>query len=231
MMKTLISQLNAVLNPDDSLLIGVADLSQIVQSDLKYGISIAMPIQKHIVKGILNSPTEAYFDEYHELERKLNALALSGEKFLLEKGFHAYAQTSERVKEDSDWRTEVPYKTIATNAGIGWIGKSCLLITEKYGSAIRLSSILTDAPLICDEPIRESRCGGCQKCVDSCPAHALSGVTWSVDVDRDSILNKEACVEKQIELTRQNTSYTTEFLCGKCFAVCPFTQRYINSYK
>ena len=44
-------------------------------------------------------------------------------------------------------QTALPHKTIATRAGIGWIGKSALLVTAKYGSAIRLSSILTDTPI------------------------------------------------------------------------------------
>lgn len=102
------------------------------------------------------------------------------------------------------------------------------MVTEKYGSAIRLSSILTDAPVDCDHPIQESRCKGCKKCVEACPAHALSGTSWNVDVDREAILNREICRDKQVEITRKNTGREAEFLCGKCFAVCPFTQRYVE---
>lgn len=228
-MQKLTSELKSILYKNGAALVGCADLSGIVSSDLKYGVSIVMPVKEHIVAGIMDGPTEAYFDDYHDLEKRLSKAALCGEAFLQEHGYQAYAQTPQRVRENAEWRTEPPHKTVATNAGIGWIGKSCLLVTEEYGSAIRLSSILTDAPLICDTPIRKSRCEECRKCVDSCPAKALSGVTWHIGVDRDEILmNKEACVDKQIELTRKNTGYEAEFLCGKCFAVCPYTQRYIR---
>lgn len=224
MIKT--SELKSFLYEKGAGLVGYADLSRVISCDMKYGISIVLPLRPEVVKNIMSGPTEEYFDAYHEVEKKLDEIVLAGEEFLKERGYRAYAQTSERVREDNEWRTELPHKTVATNAGIGWIGKNCLLVTEEYGSAIRLSSILTDAPLACEEAVRESKCKGCRKCVEACPAKALTGVAWSVEVDRDSMLNKEACVEKQIELTRKNTEYEKEFLCGKCFAVCPFTQRY-----
>jgi len=40
--------------------------------------------------------------------------------------------------------SSMPQKTIATRAGLGWIGKTALLITPQFGSAIRLNSVLTD---------------------------------------------------------------------------------------
>ena len=54
---------------------------------------------------------------------------------------------------------ELPHKTVATRAGIGWIGKCALLVTEKYGSAIRLTTVLTDMDLETDQPINGSKCG------------------------------------------------------------------------
>ena len=51
------------------------------------------------------------------------------------------------TKEYGIFRTVMPHKTVAVHAGLGWIGKSALFVTEKYGSAVRLTSVLTDAPL------------------------------------------------------------------------------------
>lgn len=230
-MKEFTLELKSILSAAGSALVGCGDLSGIANSDFRYGISVALPVEAHIVKGIMDGPTDAYFKAYHELNQQLDEIVLRGEEFLLAHGYHAYAQTTQRVREDAQQRTELPHKTIAVCAGIGWIGKSCLLVTEKYGSAVRLSSILTDAPLICDSPLPASKCKGCKKCVEACPAQALSGISWAVGVDRDSILNTEACIDKQMELTKQSTGRETVFLCGKCFAVCPFTQRYIQSRK
>ena len=230
-MTDLTLELKTFLTRNNDALVGVGDLSGLPGLAFRYGISIAMPLPAAVVAGIMEGPTAEYFQAYHELEQRLTETALRGEEFLKARGYQAYARISARVREDGEWRTELPHKTVATAAGLGWIGKSCLLVTEKYGSAVRLSSILTDAPLICDSPLPASKCKGCKKCGEACPAQALSGISWAVGVDRDSILNTEACIDKQMELTKQSTGRETEFLCGKCFAVCPFTQRYIQSRK
>ena len=39
------------------------------------------------------------------------------------------------------------HKTAAHLAGLGWIGKSCLLITPEAGPRVRWATVLTDAPL------------------------------------------------------------------------------------
>lgn len=228
-MNELTTELKQLLYDRGASLVGCADLSAVAHSHWKCGISIAMPFDANLIQEIVDGPNEAYFHAYHEMERKLSEIALEGEAFLLEQGYRAYAQTSQRVREDAQWRTELPHKTVATHAGLGWIGKSCLLVTAEYGSAVRLSSILTDAPLVCDTPILRTQCKGCRSCVDACPAGALTGISWEVGTDRDAMLRKEACADKQVELTRRNTGRTSEFLCGKCFAICPFTQRYIRS--
>lgn len=88
-----------------------------------------------------------------------------------------------------DYRSVLPHKTVATRAGIGWIGKNCLLVTREYGSAIRLSSLLTDAPLHGNDPIDKSLCGTCHKCVDACPAAALTGKLWHAGTLREELFD------------------------------------------
>lgn len=116
---------------------------------------------------------------------------------------------------------------MATRAGLGWIGKNCLLVTKKYGSAVRLSSLLTNAPLPADVPVNESQCGGCAVCVKSCPARALKGVLWSTGTKREELFRKEDCKKMQIQRMKQATGIETD-LCGLCFAVCPYTQQYLR---
>ena len=83
------------------------------------------------------------------------------EAFLKERGFQAYAQTTDRVKVNDDYVSPVPHKTVAARAGLGWIGKNCLLVTPEYGPAVRISSLFTDAPLETEKPYTKSRCGKC----------------------------------------------------------------------
>lgn len=54
------------------------------------------------------------------------------------------------------------------------------------GFAVRLSSLVTDAPLPCGTPVTESRCGACAACTNACPGRAVSGELWSPQKDRDS---------------------------------------------
>lgn len=220
--------LKKLLIEKGAALVGFADLSVLKDSEYKCGISVVVPMPKEIVSGIIGGPTDEYFEAYYESEKVLDQIVLAGEEYLLSKGYHTYAQIGERMSKDKQWRSKYAHKTIATCAGIGWVGKSCLLITKEYGSAVRLSSILTDAPLDCAEPICESKCGDCRRCVEACPAQAIRGIAWDVTVETDRMLNKEICREKQKELTKQATGREKEFLCGTCFAVCPYTQRYVR---
>ena len=71
-------------------------------------------------------------------------------------------------------------KEAAALAGIGPIGKNNLLITERFGPQVRLRAIATTAPLICGEPISNSKyCNGCSLCIESCPAKAFPNGKYS----------------------------------------------------
>lgn len=129
--------------------------------------------------------------------------------------------------QDDGWSTPLPHKTVATRAGLGWVGKSCLLVTRAYGSAVRLSSLVTDAPLPWDTPVEESQCKGCSLCVQRCPGQALTGATWRPGLPREVLLRKEICQETQLRRMKAATGIDTD-LCGLCFAVCPNTQRYLR---
>ncbi len=63
-------------------------------------------------------------------------------------------------------------KTLAVNAGIGWMGKNSLIISPDAGSWLLLGVILLDTELETDEPL-EDRCGECTSCIDACPTGAI----------------------------------------------------------
>ncbi len=208
-------------------LMGVADLSGIVGGEMQTGISVAVPVPKNIVRNLKTAPTKEYYDAYYTLNAMLDDIVTCGAEFLKENEYQAYANTTKVVKKDENWCTPLPHKTVATQAGLGWIGKNCLLVTKEYGSAVRLSSLLTSAPLPAGTPINESRCDGCMVCVRSCPARALTGALWNITTSREELFHKEDCKKMQIQRMKQATGIETD-LCGLCFAVCPFTQRYLK---
>ncbi|MBL4938509.1 epoxyqueuosine reductase [Clostridium sp. YIM B02515] len=113
--------------------------------------------------------------------------------------------------------TPLPHKAIALLSGLGWIGKDNLLVTEEYGSAFCMCTVLTNAQLPTEnKPILTSSCGECTVCKDICPAGVIHGCTWNRNVHRDLILDVYNCIG-----------------CLKCLANCTWTQKYMknNSYK
>jgi Uncharacterized Fe-S protein len=217
------------LYDNGATLVGFADLSGIVKDDLKYGVSMAIRIPPEIVSSIHDGPNRAYFNAYHDLNSRLNILAKKAAEYLKDKGYSAFAQTTDVVHTDEFNRTKMPHKTVAVNAGLGFIGKSALFVTKEYGSAIRLTSVLTDAPLETGEPVTESACGNCQICTEACPAKAISGRLWSPDLDREAFFSAETCKKKARELSAK-LIHEKITICGKCIEACPYTQGYIKRY-
>jgi epoxyqueuosine reductase QueG len=64
-------------------------------------------------------------------------------------------------------------KILAKQAGIGWQGRSLLIVSPKYGPIHRLIAILTNMNLNPDEPIK-NLCGDCTICIDKCPKKSLT---------------------------------------------------------
>ncbi len=220
-------ELYVILVGKGAKLIGTADLSDIMSGKMKTGISVAVPVPKKIVYDLKNAPTKEYYDAYYSLNAQLDEIVTCGAEFLISCGYQALANTTKVVKVDAEWSTDLPHKTVAVKAGLGWIGKNYLLVTKEYGSAVRLSSLLTDAPLVVDDPVTESYCGNCMVCVNHCPAGALKGATWVPGMVREEIFQKEDCKKMQIQRMKEATGIETD-LCGLCFAVCPYTQKYLK---
>ena len=209
-------------------LIGIGNMDEVENCNFKTGISVAVALPKNVIVDLQKAPTREYYDLYYSLNRKLNEIVMAGEDFLKKRGFEAYAQTTDRVEVNQNKVSKLPHKTVATRGGLGWIGKNCLLVTSQYGSAIRISSLLTNAPLKYDEPINQSYCKTCNQCVKNCPAQALKGSLWTIGMTRERIVDIQKCYKKQVEIMTKSTGIETD-LCGKCFAVCSYTQRYLKS--
>lgn len=223
----LTQELKNLLYRQGADLVGIGDMHGVKNCHFMTGVAVAVRLPRHVVFDLQEAPTEEYYNLYHTLNQKLNEIILTGEDFLKTKGFEAYAQTTDRVKIDRNNISEIPHKTVATRAGLGWIGKNCLLVTPQYGSAIRISSLLTNAPLECEKAIANSRCKECSLCIEHCPAKALKGTLWHAGMPREQIVDAEKCYKKQVEIMTKSTGIEAD-LCGKCFAVCAYTQRYLK---
>ena len=240
---SLAEELRAILHASGADMVGFANLQHIspdVLSYLPFGISIAVALRPQIILQIQDGPTREYFTEYERANHLLNRLGRLAAQFLRENGQEAqwfaatYAEelrTILRAGSDFDpeiLSTRLPHKTTATRAGLGWIGKCALLVTKTFGSAIRLSTVLTDAMLPSGDSQDISLCEDCASCVMACPGHAPSGKNWQPDLPRGDFFDAFACqrAAKQVMTKRTGIDYP---LCGICIAACPWTQRYITT--
>lgn len=112
------------------------------------------------------------------------------------------------------------FKFAAVNAGLGWIGKNDVVITERYGPRIRLSVILINEQFVYADKILKSNCPeNCRKCVDVCPHKALKDVQWNINSLRSGIIDYRLCNEKRSLYIK---TYGRKNACGLCMVVCPF---------
>jgi epoxyqueuosine reductase QueG len=212
-------------------IVGFGDLSGLppgMREGAPVGICVAVKYPKAVIRGISELPTREYWEWYDKLNQQLDRIVTEGAKLLSQRGYKAVPQTREHVnKGATEYSTVLPHKTVATRAGIGWIGKCALLVTPEYGSMIRLSAILTDAPLVCAEPVNESRCGECLACQKACPAGAVTGRLWTAGISREEIFDAVKCRKTARQRARQSFGGDIT-LCGKCIEVCPHTRRYLT---
>jgi len=119
-------------------------------------------------------------------------------------------------------------RTLAAQAGIGWIGKNTCLINQQHGSWLLLAVLVTSLPVE-DEFAAPDRCGTCTRCIDACPTGALLG-------------SKQPGAPRQMDASRCIAYLTIEkkgaidpslrapmgrqvFGCDICQDVCPWNRK------
>jgi epoxyqueuosine reductase QueG len=223
-------ELETLLISNGASLVGFANLREIapeVRDNFPSGISIAVALNPQVMVDIREGPTKRYYEEYRRANELLDALGQRAVEFLEGRGDKAkwFAATNAGI-DDQTLSTRLPHKTVATRAGLGWIGKCALLITKRFGSAIRLTTVLTDAPIVTGQAVNISLCGHCTYCVDICPGHAPTGRDWQAGLPRESLVDAYACRETAREFELK-TEGIHDNICGLCIVACPWTKKYL----
>ena len=225
-----LEEIRKTLLGSGAALVGFADMTAIPPEDcrgMERALSIAVALDPAVVSRITKGPTNEYFREYRRANTLLSELSHRAAKLLQEREFAAVAL--EPTTEEFDavrLRAGLSHKIAATRSGLGWIGKNALVITRPFGSAIRLTTVLTDAPFETGHPLDESRCGTCSACVEICPAHAPSGKNWRLGLYRDEFFDARACCRKATDFCEREQIDST--ICGICIEACPWTKKYIK---
>jgi len=149
--------------------------------------------------------------DYHKLLR--NRLKQLGERIKTQ-----VQQLGYRPFVDSAPILERP---LAAKAGLGWVGKHSLLLSEQAGSWFFLGELLVDLPLPVDQPVTKD-CGNCVACITSCPTGAIVE-PYVVDARKCvSYLTIELDGDIPVELRPKlgNRIYG----CDDCQLVCPINR-------
>jgi epoxyqueuosine reductase len=109
----------------------------------------------------------------------------------------------------------------AAQAGVGWHGKSTMLIDPQLGTWFFLAEILTTLELPPDAP-QSDRCGTCHRCITACPTGAITA-PHRVDARRCiSYLTIE--LKGSIPLELRTLIGDRIFGCDDCLDACPWNR-------
>jgi epoxyqueuosine reductase len=200
-------------------LFGVADLRSFkkegillppsLMDKLSYGISVGFHLSDAILEEILNQPTPLYFHHYQRVNILLDTVGLIVTSAIQDLGYQAMSIPASQIV---DWKTQkghLSHKHVASAAGLGWIGRNNLLVNEKFGSRIRLVTVLTDLPLVISPPSIID-CGSCLNCLSVCPAGAIKV--------RQEEFDHLRCYEQL--RTFAKTLHFSHNICGVCVKAC-----------
>lgn len=112
-------------------------------------------------------------------------------------------------------------KPIAEAAGIGWQGKSTILVEPGQGTWSFLGNIVTTLDLPPDDPGKD-RCGSCTRCIDVCPTKAITG-PYQLDA-RKCISYLTIEHDGVIPVEYREAIGDRLFGCDECLDVCPWNK-------
>ena len=215
-------------------LVGIADVEPLKELNLNppdllepftRAVSIALQLPAAVFEQISDRPTPIYKSIYLTANLILDQIAYKTAIALQNDGFYSLPIPASQVLDKENWRAAISHKAVARMAGLGWQGKNLLLISPQYGSRVRLVTVVTNAALDVDGPVK-NRCGDCTACQDACPAQAIKGVNTKTRYkNRDEAIYFSRCVEKTVEEFAKIPEVGAP-ICGICIKVCPFGRKF-----
>jgi epoxyqueuosine reductase len=212
---------------------GVADLSpardEIIRqggaivADYPRAISLGIALPRAIVDQLPQRANRAVavnyrYHAYEVINQRLDLLASQVSSLLQREGHKALPIPVAKRIDSERICALFSHKLAAHVAGLGWIGKSCLLVTPEVGPRVRWVTVLTDAPL---PPTGESlaeRCGDCRQCVEICPVQAFTGEPFRPSEPREKRYDAGKCDSYFAEMKAQDAELA---VCGLCLYICP----------
>ena len=162
--------------------VGAADLpehEEEISKMLSSSKSVMVVASRHSLAAIRSPNNEvAQFDTIHSYGQAERA-AHRAARFLESEGYPSLAVPAfipiDMAAPKKGMRGEICWRRAGVRSGLGSYGENGLLVTKEFGAAIRISGLVTTADLEANPPLEEDVCDHCMRCVEGCPASALSG--------------------------------------------------------
>lgn len=228
------------------VLVGFANIAEIPniavsQAPFDQAVVIALALNAHAIAR-LNEDASLYTQEYqrclgfvHDLEDMLcddlkrqgySSVSLATVRNQTLKGGSAALRSCDGTADTLTSSFGLSQRMIAAHAGLGWIGKSGLVITKHFGAAVLLGTVFTDAPLECSSEVFLSRCGRCMECVANCPNDAITNFEYASEEDGPKFVEFLCAENESVNATDQQSEGTG--VCGMCIFSCPYTRAYLH---
>jgi len=186
------------------------NLPEEILRDLRYAWAMAIRLPDPVVESVIDKPSELYSFWYRRANYLLDQAALKVAGLLANIGARALPIPSSQIVHWEKQYGHFPHRAAAVAAGLGWRGRNNLLVHRKYGSRVRLSTVLTDAaPFEMSAPLAED-CGECINCLPECPAGAI-GMSWTE-------WKGPECYAKLREFSK--IPLIGQYICGICVKAC-----------
>ena len=112
-------------------------------------------------------------------------------------------------------------RPIAEKAGLGWVGKHSLVLSEKAGSWFFLGELFLPLPLPADSKVEE-KCGKCVACINTCPTGAI---VEPYLVDSNKCLSYLTIEQKgAIPIEFRQAMGNRIYGCDDCQLICPWNR-------
>ena len=196
-----------------------ADLVEPYKTALSLGVSLSREVFENLTEG----PTMHYSHHYQAANNLLDLIAFRLAGAIQKEGFRALPIPASQILDYDDFLGALSHKAVARMAGLGWQGKSLLLVNPRVGPRLRLVTVLTELDLPTDRPLNNG-CGKCRECALACPAGAIKAVDFGDGYATRSVAwDMGACVLKLKEFEAKRG--TQPLICGICIKACPIGRR------